>query len=76
MKARELRILDDVKLRSMIDDYQQELFNLRFQKVTGKLTNISRPRLVRRDIARIQTVLREREIERAMQEAGEEVDVG
>jgi len=62
MKARELRNFDDQKLQSMINDYQKELFNLRFQKVTGKLINISRPRQVRRDIARVMTILREREV--------------
>jgi len=68
MKAHELRNLEDEKLRAMIDDYYQELFNLRFQKVTGRLANTARPRQVRRDIARIKTILRERELE---QELGE-----
>jgi large subunit ribosomal protein L29 len=68
MKAHDLRNLEDEKLRTMIDDYYQELFNLRFQKVTGRLANTSRPRQVRRDIARIKTILRERELE---QEFGE-----
>jgi large subunit ribosomal protein L29 len=40
----------------------QELFNLRFQAVTGKLTNTARFKAVRKDIARIMTVLREREL--------------
>ncbi len=62
MKASELRSLDDDKLKEMIEDSHKELFNLRFQKVTGKLTNTGRFRQVRRDIARIKTVLREREL--------------
>lgn len=68
MKAHELRNLEDEALRAKLDDYYQELFNLRFQKVTGRLANTSRPRQVRRDIARIKTILRERELE---QEFGE-----
>ena len=63
MKANELRNLDAEQLHKQIDDYYQELFNLRFQKVTGKLTNTTRPRLVRREIARIKTILRERELD-------------
>mgnify|MGYP002396028678 CR=1 FL=1 len=62
MKASELRNLDDEQLRTQLGDYYKELFNLRFQKVTGKLTNTSRPRQVRRDIARIKTIMREREL--------------
>lgn len=65
MKARELRNLDDEKLQSMINEHIQELFNLRFQKVTGKLTNTARPRQARRAIARIKTILRERELAEA-----------
>lgn len=62
MKARDLRNLEDDKLQSMLEEHYKELFNLRFQKVTGKLTNVARPRQVRRDIARIKTILREREL--------------
>jgi large subunit ribosomal protein L29 len=63
VKASELRNQDVEQLQKQIDEYYQELFNLRFQKVTGKLTNTSRPRVVRREIARIKTILRERELE-------------
>jgi large subunit ribosomal protein L29 len=62
MKADELRNLDDEKLRTQIKEYQEELFNLRFQHVMGKLTATGRPRIVKREIARIQTILREREL--------------
>lgn len=62
MKASELRSLDEDKLKEMVEDSHKELFNLRFQKVTGKLTNTARFRQVRRDIARIKTILREREL--------------
>ena len=59
----ELRTLDDDRLREQIKGNYEELFNLRFQKVTGRLTNTARPRQVKREIARIKTILRERELE-------------
>ncbi len=62
MKADELRKLDDEQLRAKLKDCYEELFNLRFQQVMGKLTATGRPRIVRRDIARIKTILREREL--------------
>ena len=62
MKTDELRNLDDERLRAQVQDYQEELFNLRFQQVMGKLTASGRPRVVKREIARIKTILREREL--------------
>lgn len=62
MKAVELRELDSGELQRRLGEFQQELFNLRFQYATRQLTNHSRFREVRRDIARIQTMLREREL--------------
>jgi large subunit ribosomal protein L29 len=62
MKPDELRNLEDEKLRAQIKEYQEELFNLRFQQKMGKLTATGRPRIVKRDIARIKTILREREL--------------
>ncbi|MGB9753896.1 MAG: 50S ribosomal protein L29 [Roseiflexus castenholzii] len=62
MKADELRKLDNEQLRAKLKDCYEELFNLRFQQVMGKLTATGRPRMVRRDIARIKTILREREL--------------
>ncbi len=62
MKARELRALTNAELASKLDDAYQELFNLRFQKVAGQLTNTARVKEVRRDIARIKTILRERQL--------------
>lgn len=61
--ASELRNLDDANLRDQLKGYYEELFNLRFQKVTGRLTNTARPRQVKKEIARIKTILRERERE-------------
>ena len=60
--ARELRDLDDVELETRLVEAKQELFNLRFALVTGQLDNSARLRALRKDIARIKTLLREREI--------------
>jgi len=64
-KSTDLRALDDGDLVTRLDEARQELFNLRFQLVTGQLDNSARMGLVRREIARISTILREREIEAA-----------
>ena len=50
------------QLRDELAKLKKEQFNLRFQKATGKLSNTARPGEVRRDIARIKTILREREL--------------
>ena len=63
MKNSELRELDSEKLESQLQEHYEELFNLRFQQVMGKLTASGRPRIVKREIARIKTILRERELE-------------
>jgi large subunit ribosomal protein L29 len=60
--AAELRELADDQLLDQLGEAKQELFNLRFQFATGQLDNSSRLAQVKRDIARINTVLREREI--------------
>lgn len=62
MKTDELRNLDSEKLENQIKEHYEELFNLRFQQVMGKLTASGRPRIVKREIARIKTILREREL--------------
>lgn len=62
MKASEIRSMTNAELANRLDDSYQEIFNLRFQKASGKLTNSARMGLVRKDIARIKTVLREREL--------------
>lgn len=60
--AHEFRELDKAELDKRLADAKEELFNLRFQKATGQLTNNQRVGAVKRDIARIYTVLREREL--------------
>jgi len=62
MKSNEIRSLTNGELANKLNDAHQELFNLRFQNVTGQLKNTARTRAVRRDIARIMTILREREL--------------
>ena len=58
----ELRNLDDAELTTKLKEAKEELFNLRFQGATGQLENHGRLRAVRKDIARIYTILREREL--------------
>jgi large subunit ribosomal protein L29 len=61
-KSATVRDLDDDELVTRLAEAKQELFNLRFQNVTGQLDNSARLGQVRKEIARINTVLREREI--------------
>jgi large subunit ribosomal protein L29 len=61
----ELREMVDEELLNRLAEAKQELFNLRFQHVTGQLDNYSRLPQVKREVARINTILREREIEAA-----------
>ena len=62
MKAAELAELNDAELDNQLRTFKEELFNLRFQSATGQLENHGRLRAVKKDIARIYTVLREREL--------------
>ena len=58
----ELRELTEVELAERLRESKEELFNLRFQMATGQLNNNRRLRVVRQEIARVYTVLREREL--------------
>ena len=58
----ELRELNEDELQARLRESKEELFNLRFQNATGQLDNIARIPLVKREVARIETLLREREI--------------
>lgn len=58
MKANDVRALTPDQLQDELAKLKKEQFNLRFQKATGQLENTARVRVVRRDIARIQTALR------------------
>jgi large subunit ribosomal protein L29 len=66
MKAAELRDLATEELHGRIAELKEEVFNLRFQHATGQLDNHRRMRECKRDIARIRTVLRERDFAAAM----------
>jgi large subunit ribosomal protein L29 len=67
-----LRDLGDSELLDRLADAKEELFNLRFQHVTGQLDNTARLRVVRKQVARINTELREREIAAAEALAADE----
>ena len=60
MKARELRELSVEELQQRQQELIEELFNLRFQLATGQIENVGRISAVRRDIARVKTIQRER----------------
>jgi large subunit ribosomal protein L29 len=62
MKAKEIRDMNQTELNKQLSDLKSELFNLRFQLATGQLENPLRIRSVRKDIARIKTVMREEEL--------------
>jgi large subunit ribosomal protein L29 len=61
--ATELRSMTEVELNQKLQEAYQELLNLRFQKATKQLDNTARIRVVRRDIARIKTIIRQRELQ-------------
>ena len=69
-RVAEMRTLGDAELLERLGESRRELFNLRFQLATGQLDNSARLGEVRRDIARLSTFLREREIA-AAEAAGE-----
>jgi large subunit ribosomal protein L29 len=69
MKPAQIRVLSDLEIQTKLADAHQELMNLRFQQVTGQLTDTSRLAITRRLIARYETVLAERE--RAASAGGE-----
>lgn len=62
MKASELRDKTDEELRQMEQDFKKKLMDLRFQLAMGRLTDTNQVKQVKRDIARIKTILREREL--------------
>ncbi|GAB3191285.1 50S ribosomal protein L29 [Nesterenkonia suensis] len=62
LTVEKLSTMDEAALADQLRSAKEELFNLRFQSATGQLENSSRLKAVKRDIARIYTVLREREL--------------
>ena len=65
MKAKEIRDLSNDELQKKVADLKVELFNLRFRAVTGQLENPSSIKDVKKDMARVKTIIREREIKQA-----------
>ena len=63
MKSNELRELSDEDLKVKIAEYKEELFNLRFSQATGSLEKPHRIKELRKAVARIKTILREREMQ-------------
>jgi large subunit ribosomal protein L29 len=62
MKAGEFRSLSPEERRQKLTEIKQELFNLRFQHATGQLENPQRLKQIKRDVARVQTIIREEEL--------------
>ena len=62
MKVKEIRDMSDAELQKRIGELKEELFNLRFQLATGQLENHMRIRDVKKSIARVKTIIREREL--------------
>ncbi len=62
LKARKIREKNDEELRQLVRDLGEDYFKLRFQHATGQMENPSKLRWIRKDIARVKTVLREREM--------------
>jgi large subunit ribosomal protein L29 len=76
LTANELRASTEEELGSKLAEAKEELFNLRFQGATGQLENHGRLRAVRKEIARIYTVMRERELGIIVELTDEESNAG
>ena len=61
MELKKMREMTEVELNTELDKMKKELFNLRFQHVTGQLENPVKMRELKKDIARVKTILKERE---------------
>lgn len=62
MRVQEIRSMGTTDIRKRLEDTREEYFNLRFQRASGQLEDYTQMRRVQRDIARLLTILREREI--------------
>lgn len=62
MTVQDIRNTETQELLNKVEEYKKELFGLRFQQATGQLENTARIKAVRKDIARIKTIIREREL--------------
>ncbi|MGF6376813.1 large subunit ribosomal protein L29 [Clostridiales Family XIII bacterium PM5-7] len=64
MELKKMREMTDVELTAELEKMKKELFNLRFQHVTGQLENPVKMREVKRNIARVKTIIREKELDK------------
>ena len=64
MELNKMREMTDIELTTELEKMKKELFNLRFQHVTGQLENPVKKREVKRNIARVKTIMREKELEK------------
>jgi large subunit ribosomal protein L29 len=69
MKARDIWEMTPSEIKNRLDDTHAELFNLRFQFQTGQMQNNARLRQIRRDIARLSTILRAKQLQGAQEQA-------
>lgn len=63
MKTKEIRQMSSEELNKKVNELKNELFNLRFRLATGQLDNPSSIKVVKKDIARVKTIIKERELE-------------
>ena len=71
MQAQEIRMLSPEEMQNRLDEAYQSLFRLRFDWAAGQLQDNNRIRVIKRDIARLKTILREREIAAEMAQEAE-----
>jgi large subunit ribosomal protein L29 len=64
VKVQDIRNTETQELLNKVEEYKKELFGLRFQNATGQLENTARIKTVKKNIARIKTVIRERELDK------------
>jgi large subunit ribosomal protein L29 len=69
MKAADIRKMSLTEIEEELTNARHELLNLRFQTITGQVTDTTRTRIIRRDIARMETILRERQLAEAVEES-------
>ena len=62
MKVQEIREIETQELLNKVEEFKKELFELRFQQATGQLENTARIKFVKKDIARVKTILAERKL--------------
>jgi large subunit ribosomal protein L29 len=69
MKASEIRKMSVAEIEEQISETRHELLNLRFQSITGQMTDTSQVRIIRRNIARMETIMKEKKLAEAAEES-------